>query len=251
MAFVDFLLFQQVTLLIAAVLISYVALMGWWAMRHNDAAGLTSAFKSAAIPLGALGGVALTLSLWLEAAWPLPGSYNILFTDVYMLFGLTLVILAVSMATSMKLQYAGVFAFVAGLTAVSYGYVGWHLGMTKEPFETFLLYAGFGAAGIFSAPATFVADYFLAHPDGTAFASSASLATARRRPSIQVATRAAQPIGPVAADSAPSELSLPKFHLPIYISVTVLVFVVFMALAGLAALLYFDTTLPAHLASAP
>ena len=68
---------------------------------------------------------------------------------------------------------------------------------------------------------------------------------------IQVATRGAQPISPVAAETASTEVSLPAFRLPIYISVTVLVFVVFMALAGLAALLYFDTTLPAHLASAP
>jgi putative membrane protein len=251
MAFIDFLLFQQVTLLIAAVLISYVGVVGWLAMRRNDVAGLKTALKSAAVPLGALGLVATGLGVWLEEAWPLPGSYNILFTDVYLLFGLTLVILAVSMALSLKLQYAGLFGLVAGGLAISYGWVGWHLGMTKDPFETFLLYAGFGMAGILSAPATFIADHFLAHPDGTAFAWSTSVASARRRPSIQMATRAAQPINPVSTDTSAPELTVPRFRLPIYITVTLLVFVVFMALAGIAALLYADTTLPAHLASAP
>jgi putative membrane protein len=250
MAFVDFLLFQQVLLLMAAVLVSYVAVISWLQMRRNDAAGLSQTLKSAAVPLGALGGVATILSLWAEVAWPLPGSYNILFTDIYMLFGLTLVVLAVSMAASLKLQYAGLFALVAGGAALSYGWIGWHLGMTKEPFETFLLYAGFGAAAIFSAPATFLVDYYMAHPDGSAFASSNSLSAARRHPSIQAATRAAQPISPV-GEAASSDTPVLPFRLPIYASVTVLIFVAFMVLAGVAALLYIDTTLPAHLASAP
>jgi len=249
--FVDQLLLYLVTLLIAGVLIGYVGVMSWLAMRHNDSAGVTSALKGAAVPLGGVGFAATVLALWGQIAWPLPGSYNILFTDVYLLFGVTLLVLAVAMAFSLKLQYAGLLGLVSGSVAISYGYIGWHLGMTKEPFEMFLLYAGFGFAGILSAPATFLVDHYRAHPDGTAFAWGTSLATARRRPSIQVATRAAQPIQPVTSEVEPSTSPTPIFRLPIAISVTVLVFVAFVALAAIAALFFIDSTLPAHLASAP
>jgi hypothetical protein len=125
--------------------------------------------------------------------------------------------------------------------------------MTKDPFETFLLYGAFGLAGILAFPATLVADHYLAHPDGTAFAFGSRATMARRHPSIQASSRAAQPIVPVGTSGTPDEdLTVrPAFHLPIYISTTMLIFVVAMALAGIAALWYLDTTLPAHLASAP
>jgi len=256
MAFIDILAFEQVLLLITAVLVGYVGVVVWWAMRHDNAAGVKSALKGAAIPIGFVGGVATSLALWAEMVWPYPvplASYNILFNDVYLLFGLTLVTLAVSLAVSAKLQYAGLFALVAGGVTIAYGWNGYVLGMTKEPFETLLLFGAFGLAGILSFPATVITDHYLAHPDGTAFAFRAGTAVARRRPSIQASSRAAQPIVPMSPSGTPDEelsVHLP-FRLPIYISITLIVFVVSMALAGIAALYFLNTTLPAHLASAP
>jgi putative membrane protein len=253
MAFIDFLAFQEALLIIAAVIVGYVGVAAFLAMRRNDAAGVKSALKAGAIPVGSVGAVATVLAVWAEEAWPLPGSYNILFTDVYLLFGLTLVVLAVSMATSSKLQYAGIFALVAGGITISYGWNGYILHMTKEPLETFLLYGAFGLAGILAFPATIVTDHYLAHPEGTAFAFSSPAAVARRRPSIQSASRAVQPIVPVGPSGTPDETETfrPRFHLPIYVSTTLLIFVVAIALAGIAAMFYLDSTLPAHLASAP
>ena len=129
MAFVDILALQEALLLVAAVLIGYVGVDVALAMRKNDTAGAKSALKSAAIPLGSVGAVATVLAVVNEITWPLPGSYNIFFTDVYLLFGLTLVVLAVSMATSTKLQYAGLFGFVAffvvlGTAITAFG-IGW------------------------------------------------------------------------------------------------------------------------------
>ncbi len=253
MAFVDFLAFQQVLLLFAAVVVGYVGVASLLAMRRNDLAGVKAALKGAAIPLGSLGGVATILALWGEVAWPLPGSYNIFFTDVFLLFGVTLVVLAVSMATSSKLQYAGIFALVAGGVTISYGWNGYVLGMTKDPFETFLLYGAFGLAGILAFPATLVADHYVFHPNSSTFAARSPWALRRRTPSFQSANRAVQPIAPVTSPNAtdtPAEVR-PGFHLPAYLTVTVLVFVAVMALAGLAALLYLNTTMPAHLAYAP
>ena len=88
---------------------------------------------------------------------------------------------------------------------IAYGYQGWVLGMTKDPLETFLLYGAFGLAGILAFPATLVADHYLAHPDGTAFAFGTPSAIARRHPSIQASSRAAQPIVPVGPSGTPDE----------------------------------------------
>lgn len=257
MAFIDLLAFEQVLLLATAVIVGYVGVAAYWAMRHDDVAGVKSALKGAAIPIGFVGAVATVLAIWAEMVWPYPGpyltSYNILFNDTYLLFGITLVTLAISLAISAKLQYAGLFALVAGGVTIAYGWNGYVLGMTKEPFETLLLFGAFGLAGILSFPATLITDHYLAHPDGTAFAFRLGTAAARRRPSIQASSRAAQPIVPTGPSGAPdNELSIRlPFRLPVYVSVTLIVFVVSMALAGIAALYFLNSTLPAHLASAP
>jgi putative membrane protein len=252
MAFIDTLAFQQATLLLAAVLIGYVGVLAAFAMRRNDAAGLQSLLKGSAIPIGSLGGVATILAVYGEMTWPLPGSYNILFTDIYLLFGVTLVVLAVSLATSTKLQFAGLFALVAGGLTISYGWAGYGLGMTKDPLETFLLYGAFGLTGILAFPATVMVDHYVAHPDSSVFVHSAPVA--RSRPSLSGASRAVQPVVPGTAPAAPAEPS-PKvpvsFRVPVYINATLILFLVVVALAAIAALFYLDSTVPAHLASPP
>lgn len=150
MAFIDFLAFQEALLLIATAIVGFVALSVYWAMRHNDAAGVTNALKAGAIPIGALGVIATALGVWAEETWPFPApmaSYNVLFTDVYLLFGMTLVILAITMAFHLKLAYVGLFAFVAGAVTASYGWNGYILHMTKDPLETFLMYLAFAGVG--------------------------------------------------------------------------------------------------------
>jgi len=249
--FVDTLAFQQVTLLIAAVMVCYVGVAAALAMRRNDAAGVRSALRSGAIPLGSVGAIATLIAIWGEIAWPLPGSYNILFTDVYMLFGVTLVVLAVSMAATARLQFAGLFALVAGGVTIAYGWAGYGLNMTKDPLETFLLYGAFGLAGILAFPTTLFVDHYLAHPESTIFA--AKTASTHSRPAFAGASRAVQPVVPGVpyASDAPTPTVASKFRVPIYINAALIVFLVMMALAALAALLYLNTTVPAHLAYAP
>lgn len=256
MAFIDFLAFEEALLIFAAVIVGYIGVATLLAMRKNDADGVKSALKSGAVPLGAVGATATILGVWGEITWQYPApyltGYNILFNDVYLLFGLTLVVLAVSMATNSKLQYAGLFAMVAGGITLSYGWNGYILSYTKDPLETLLLYAGFGLAGILSFPATLLTDHYLAHPTSSLFVHPVTEAVARRR-SIQSATRAVQPVVPVATSGASEEKPSVStyFHLPIYVSTTMLIFVAMMALAGIAAIYYLNATLPGHLASAP
>lgn len=256
MPFIDILAFQQVTLLLAAVLIGYVGVLTAFALRRNDLAGLKSTLLGGAIPVGAVGGIATILGIVGEITWPfgLAGSlasYNIEFTDVYLLFGMTLLILAVSMAVAKKLQFAGLFALVAGGVTISYGWAAYGLGMTKDPLETFLLYGAFGLAGVLAFPATVAVDYFLAHPESAAFRTTVPVAT--RRSSFLGATRAVQPVVPSVAGgpSEPSPSTTSRFRVPIYINATLVVFLVMVALAAVAALFYLNSTMPAHLTKAP
>jgi len=259
MAFIDFLAFQEGLLLIAAAIVGFVGLNVWWAMRHNDQEGVKSALKAGAIPIGAVGVIATALAVWAEETWPFPAipgtnlaSYNIFFTDVYLLFGMTLVILGVTMALRLKLAYVGLFALVAGAITMGYGWNGYILSMTKEPLETFLMYLAFGGVGLFAFPATIMTDHFLAHPDGTAFAFGVGSPTARSRPSLQGASRAVQPVVPgVAPEGTETETVVAKFHLPAYVTAYAWVFLGIVALAGYAAFAYLLATLPGHLIAAP
>jgi uncharacterized membrane protein len=259
MAFIDILALQEVTLLLAAVIVAYVGAVSFWAMYTNNAAGLKSALKAAAVPIGVVGATATIFGVWGEMVWQYPApyltQYNIFFNDIYLLFGLTLLVLAVSMGLSLKLQYAGLFGLVAGGVTISYAWNGYVLGLTKDPLETFLLFCGFGLAGILSFPATVMADHFAAHPDGTAFGVPTSVAasTVRRTISFQSSSRAAQPIAPVGPTAAPeADVIVPvKFQLPAWVTVSLIVFIVSVALAAFAALAYLDSTMPAHLAAPP
>jgi len=259
MAFIDILALQLATLLLAGVVLAYVGVLGLFAMRRNDAVGVKDTLRSASIPVTSIGAIATVFGVWGEMVWQYPAlgkvglGYNVFFNDVYLLFGVSLLVVGVSMALSLKLQYAGLFALVAGGVTICYGYVGWQMGYTKDPLETFLLYGAFGLAGILAMPATFVVDHFLANPEGTAVAAGTSVPVFRRNPSFQGSTRAVQPIVPMDTNGNPDAAStiLTRIRLPLYVSIPVLVFVVSMSLAAVAALFYLDTTLPAHMASAP
>ena len=248
MAFTDVLAFEIATLLLVAVTLTYVSLIGYFAMRRNDPEGLQHSLKSAAVPIGGLGFVAVFLGFWGEVAWPLPGSYNILFSDVYLLFGLVLVALAFVAYHGLRLQYAGLFALGAGAVTVVYGYSGYHLNLTKEPLEMLLLYSGFGIAAMAALPATIAVDRFLHHPTArSTFWTGATSAPAER--SRGLGSRAVQRLAHVGAGDGPA--SPARFALPRYVSAMALAFPVFMFLAGIAAAVFLGNTVPSHLQSAP
>jgi len=265
MTFVDFLAFQEVLLLVAAVMVAYVGAAAAFAMRHNDTAGLKSILRTGAIPIGSVGVVATIIAIYGEMAWPLTvvingtnvlASYNIFFTDVYVLFGATLIVLAASMALGQRLQFAGLFGLISGGVTWAYGYAGYGLGLTKDPLETFLLYGAFGLAAVLAFPATFMVDHYLVHPESSVFAAKVPLAqgafVARRRPAFAGASRAVQPVpGASTAPEEPTTVAPTRFRIPAYFNAVFIAFIVAMALAAVAALLYLNTTVPGHLAAAP
>lgn len=267
MVFVDVLAFEIVTLLLVAALVAYGAILGLVSYRREGGEGLKTAMKSLGMPVGALGVVATGLGVWGEAAWPLPGSYNILFSDVYLLMGLVLVGFAAVILAGLKLQYAGVLSLVAGAATMDYGVSGYQLGLTKEPIAMLALYGAFGLAAILAFPAALVADRLMAGTLGSERKGTAATATGVGRFFGSMGRRAAQPVVPGAAarsgGSASTDITVAStsetttgtasrgFAVPPYAQALVIAFAFFAIAAGIVAVIFLDSTVPAHLAHAP
>ena len=71
--------------------------------------------KPGVYSLGVLGAIITIMGIYGEITWPLPCSYNILFYDPYLIIGLILIIMAVSIAMKQKLQFTGILALFSGL----------------------------------------------------------------------------------------------------------------------------------------
>lgn len=118
----------------------------------------------------ALGLVILIIGFWGMFTWPLPGSYNILFFDVYTLFGLIVLGFGLSVLARFRLQYVGVLSLVSGGIVIAYGARAYQLGLTSTPWAMFLMYLGWGATAILAFPVAVIADGWL---QGSATAASA------------------------------------------------------------------------------
>ncbi|MGA8664038.1 MAG: DUF981 family protein [Thermoplasmata archaeon] len=254
--FIDDLALVEVLLLLGAAVLAYGGVMAWWAIRSNDPKGLRGALKGMAIPLGMVGFSTTTLALWGEMVWPFPSfmaGYNIFFFDAMLLFGLLCLAYAVACYFGTKLQYVGLFAMVAGGATAFYGWTGYTAStpFTKDPFDTLLLYAGFSLAGILSFPATIIVDYYLDHVDSVKAPFRTVELPAGARRARAMGARGSQPVVPGGAPSASPSKDVTEtelgYHVPIWVQSLLLLFPIFMALAGIAALWYFGVTLPGHL----
>jgi uncharacterized membrane protein len=254
--FIDNLAFTEALLVFAAAILTYAGLAVWWTMRKNDPERVRGALRGMALPIGFVGFTAIVLGFYEEMVWPYPaaiGGYNILFNDMTLLFGIVLLSLAAAAYLGLRLQYIGVFAFVAGAIVMFYGYTGYHFAYTKDPLDTLLLYGAFGLAGILALPATIVADYYL----NTVSKSESAWRTVSTSPSRRGAlgVRAAQGIGFAAFGGATNtestevspKTSFLRYRMPILVQIVVLAFPVIIALAGIAAWWYLGVTLPGHL----
>jgi uncharacterized membrane protein len=241
--FIDDLGFVVALILAGAVVLSWTSLRGFWAMFRNEPAQLRSALKGSSVPAGIIGIIAALIGIDIEYTWPFSasdglGSYNIFFGDVFTLFAMVMIVYAIVAYFGLKLEYAGVFGFVAGIITAWYGYWGYttlvapgQLGLTKDPLETFLLYLAFAAAGVFSLPAALVVDWYLEHPGPTWKSISLS------------AHPAPEPAG--------DESKAGGFHLPAYVYLLAGWFPIFVTLAAIAAWFYIGDILPGHLTSPP
>jgi putative membrane protein len=114
--------------------------------------------RSGQIPLALLGLYILITGLYGQFTWPLPGSYNILYYDIFPFWGLFLLASAWALHSKLKLQFVGLFSLLVGAMAILYGFAAYNLGLSSVPIAVLGLYGLFGLAGIFGYPMTLMFD---------------------------------------------------------------------------------------------
>jgi len=94
-------------------------------MRLQSVQGdVLAELKSLYSPLLLLGIYIAVTGVFGNLLWPLPGSYNILFYDLYPLLGIGLIAIAISIKNRTKLEYIGFLALLLGLVTIYYGTLG-------------------------------------------------------------------------------------------------------------------------------
>ena len=157
MAFIDDLAMELFTLSLVGVVSIYLTGSVYIAYRKGIK-DIEEVLKPGVYPLGILGGIITIMGIYGEMTWPLPGSYNILFYDPYLIIGLILIIMAVSIAMKQKLQFTGILALFSGLIAIYYGANAYIDKMTSSPIAMLGLYIAFGLTGVFTYPTTLIYD---------------------------------------------------------------------------------------------
>ncbi len=157
MVFVDNLGYSLFTLGFAGFILLYTVSSMYLTYRKHKK-DFASHLASASVPLFIVGAYILISGLWGQMVWPLPGSYNILFYDPFVSFGLILIAFAAAIRYKTKLEYIGFFGLIIGITSIFYGAHAYILKLTSAPLVMLGLYILYGLAGIFSYPASLVVD---------------------------------------------------------------------------------------------
>lgn len=241
MTFVDTLAFQLFTLAFVSGLLFYSGIVGYDTYRKFGPRRTLEHLKAQAIPLGAIGVVVGSIGLWGEIVWPLPGSYNILFFDPYLLLGTVLIGFAVCVIFRWRTQYVGLLAAMTGLLSIYYGANAYNLGLTKEPLAMFLLYVAMGGTAIFTFPVTLWIDRYVLTP----LAGIGTRAESATAPS-STASAAAADITAGRAEGVPVMAAQIKVLFGAF-----LIFLLFAAGSAIAALWIGGGALSSHLTSPP
>jgi len=236
MVFVDNLGFELVSLPIASLLIVYITGRGYMAGKSGNFTTVRNVMKEGAVSLGLLGAIFTILALWGEMTWTLPGSYNILFDDPYLLMGIIFLAFSISVLLDKGASTSGIFALISGLFTIWYGVNAYWLGMTKEPLALLGIYGLYGLAGIASYPAMRVVDALLSQ-------------TNQQSPEIQAQMKSQMVIHAsvqIPAKGAVKQNWLVRHQLLIFSAFWVLVLA-----AGILSGYVAINTIPAHLKFAP
>jgi putative membrane protein len=154
--FIDILTSQLISIGFAGLLVVYLAIEGYLAYKHKEP--LIEKAYAASIPLLIVGLYIFITGLYSQFIWPLPGSYNILFYDIYTLLGVIVLALAFALKYKSELHYIGFIALLFGFFVIYYGYIGYSLGMTSAPLGMLAMYSLFGIGSIASYPLTLAYD---------------------------------------------------------------------------------------------
>ena len=157
MVFIDDLAFELFTLSLVGVVSIYLTGYAYLYYRKG-LKDVETIMRPGAFILGILGVIIVIMGIFGEMTRPLPGSYNILFYDPYLLFGIILVSVSSSIILKQKLQFSGILALFSGLIAIYYGVNAYLDKMTSSQIAMLGLYLSLGLTGMFTFPATLIYD---------------------------------------------------------------------------------------------
>lgn len=134
--FVNYLTLIMINLVAGMALLAYFVATG---LKPNK--GLASGF-------GIVGLMGLLLGLYMIFNWPLPGSYNIVFGESTVLFGIVFLGAALSLAKEWDLYPVTLYGFFAGLYGVVAGVQIIAQGLTREPVASGIGFILAGLSGV-------------------------------------------------------------------------------------------------------
>ncbi|MDE1865156.1 MAG: DUF981 domain-containing protein [Candidatus Micrarchaeota archaeon] len=162
MVFIDNLAYGLFSIGFASFLLLYTVISMYMVYRRGNRV-YSEYLNSASVPLMLIGLYMVVQALWGQFVWPLPGSYNVLFYDPLISFGLLLVGFFLSVRYKVRLEYIGFFGLLVGFMVIIYGIQGYNIKLTSEPLAMLVMYLLFGLCGIISYPVSLIADRLPGH----------------------------------------------------------------------------------------
>ena len=137
---------DYVTLMLVTIAAGFFVLAGFLVHKEGEPAQPWA-------PVFALVGlVALITGFRMTFTWPLPGSYNVAFGELSVLFGGLMLAAAWSLAKGLDLKPVAFYGFFAGLVAIVAGTQFLRLRLSQTPFLTGIGFLLAGIAGLGAYP---------------------------------------------------------------------------------------------------
>ncbi len=155
MVFIDNVAYSLFLLSLAGFIVLYLLGSVFWEFRKGKK-DFEACIAGASVPLMLVGLYMVITGAYGQFTWPLPGSYNILFYDPLVSFGLVILALALAIRFKTRYDYVGFFALLVGVMTIFYGIQGYSIGLTLVPEALLGLYVFFGIAGIFAYPVSLI-----------------------------------------------------------------------------------------------
>jgi len=157
MVFVDNLAYSLLAVSFAGFLSLYT-LSSTYRVYKKKPENASACLKGAVVPLAIISVYLIITGLWGQLAWPLPGSYNMLFYDPMLSLGIVLLSFSIAVKYDLKLEYSGFLGLMVGEVAIVYGVEGYGIGLTSQPLALLLMYMLYGLAGVLSYPVSLMFD---------------------------------------------------------------------------------------------
>lgn len=93
---------------------------------------------------------AMATGLWATMTWPLPGPYNLVFSDAWPIFGLVTLMLGLAMYVGVDLRYLALPIALFSIPVIVYGVDILVHGLTTEPLFASAMYILLGLAMLIS-----------------------------------------------------------------------------------------------------